>query len=317
MNRSQVLAALAVILGASTSAPARADSPSGVRRKGALDGLHDYLEYNRTPRDIDPADFISYLRQQPRFKTIDLSSIPRHAIILHDASPEEQLDRLGIDPESYVAIQTGSTDPNVLYVVRSEQHGDFVLNRGLPGAGGITTQAAELFALGVLAITHVGTCGLIGKRIPGGKPIISAGAYKDAAGVMLSIDPSERLARPDPNLGTVLRNGFAAAGIAVESAIGYTSPIYYFQPAGLVRALAAQQGTNHVEYVEMEAGSLFAVASLMKRAAASVVIGVDRYTPTTNGLGKHQYLNVDDRKVKHEALVGILSAYRQLRLVPQ
>jgi uridine phosphorylase len=306
VNRSKFLSGIPLAIG-TASTPALA-SPQGAN----FAKLDDYLDYSQTPRDIVPQDFIEYLRQQSRFTTLDLAHIPKYAVILHDAYPEERLARIGVAPSEWVEFEMGSTDPNLLYVVRSRGLGiDFILNRGLPGAGGITTQAAELFALGVEYVTHIGTCGLFRDRIAGGVPIISSGCIVDAGGFMLSKSHPSRFARPDSRLQGALRAAFARSKTSTIEAVGYTIPIYYYQPSGLMEILATRNVSGHtIEYVEMEGGALYELAAMAKGRAASVVIGVDRYRVSSSGIGKHQYLNVDEASAKERSLRHVLEAYK-------
>jgi len=308
MKRSKFLSGLPLGIGIA-SQPA-IGSPQG----GNFAKLDDYLDFRETSRDIFPQDFIEYLRQQSRFKSLDLAHIPKYAVILHDAYPEERLARIGVAPSEWVELEMGSTDPNLLYVVRSKSLGiNFILNRGLPGAGGITTQAAELFALGVEYVTHIGTCGLFRDRIAGGVPIISSGCIMDAGGVMLSKSHPSRFARPDSRLHGALRAAFVKAKTSTIEAVGYTIPVYYYQPSGLMEILATHSVLGHtIEYVEMEGGALYELAAMAKGRAASVVIGVDRYRVSSSGIGKHQYLNVDEPRAKEQSLRHVLEAYKDI-----
>ncbi len=55
--------------------------------------------------------------------------------------------KLGYSGSDCRQIKTGMIDPNLLYLVRGRGGDpDFIINRGLPGAGGIAPQAAELGA---------------------------------------------------------------------------------------------------------------------------------------------------------------------------
>ncbi len=312
MNRLQALFGLSFPVLATVAPQRAAEALDRARLQGW--NLNDYLQFGDTPRDIDPSDFVSFLRMERRFKRLDLTKVPKYAVILHDAYPEERLARLGVVPSEYLAIETGDTDPNRLYFVTSKKLGvDFILNRGLPGAGGITTQAAELFALGVKYVTHIGTCGLFGRRVAGAAPIVSKACVSDGGGVMLSRRSSSRAVFPDAELSLAIKHRFHASGTRFFEAAGYTIPIYYYQPTGLVKELATSPVfSQKVEYVEMEGGALFPLAKLMGGKAASVVVGVDRYTVSAAGVGKHEFLDVDDAAVKETILRHVVAAYRTL-----
>jgi Phosphorylase superfamily len=107
--------------------------------------LGEYSAYTRSERVILPRDYVDYLKRE-KFTHGELDHLPPGAIILHHDDVEGYLKALGYS--KWEKLQTGETDPNVMYVVR-ENGKEFIVNRGLPGAGGITTQAAELAALGV------------------------------------------------------------------------------------------------------------------------------------------------------------------------
>jgi uridine phosphorylase len=149
--------------------------------------------------------------------------------------------RLGFYEDDCTELRTGTTDPSLLYVVRKQSFGcDFLLNRGMPGAGGISTQAAELCALGVKYIVHIGTYGLVSSHLVEGRPIVSVGAYKDAAAMMLShsLDGQlERIARPSAALTKTITDVLGARGLAPQEGVGYTVPIFYLQPSRLLVAL--------------------------------------------------------------------------------
>src|SRR5256885_578266 len=106
-----------------------------------MHGIYRLLDNNAryvvSDRINDPSEFINYLKTQPRFRTGILDLLPKHAIILHDARPEEFLTHLGYSATGETLVLTGMTDPNLMYIVY-EKPGtvSFLLNRGLPGCGG-------------------------------------------------------------------------------------------------------------------------------------------------------------------------------------
>jgi uridine phosphorylase len=313
MKRSDLLRALT--FGASAVSLPRASAANSQATQSERDLLNDYVAYRGSSRDIDPADYATFLRGEPRFRDLNLMGLPKIAIILHDSFPEERLSDLGVLPSEYIPLEADGTDPNRVFIVRSKALGiDFILNRGLPGAGGITTQAAELYALGVQYVTHIGTCGLLGERVKGGVCIISAACVMDAAGVMLSDPGSERVSYPTPVLKDALQTAFVMSREPYAIASGYTVPIYYYQPTALVQRLATGviYGVR-TEYVEMEGGALYALAKRARRGAASVVIGVDRYTVSPSGVGTHQYLDIDETQAKVRAVRNVLNAYKLVK----
>jgi hypothetical protein len=309
MNRRKFLKLSA----AAASAALVPGCDGGYRGKGKRTPvLGEYYLYKDGRRMIFPQDYIDYLKSSV-FTHGELDNLPKSAVILHDCKVEEHLKRLGFSGEEYSRLETGTTDPNLMYIVRNSSGIDFILNRGLPGAGGIATQAAELYALGVERIVHIGTCGLLGRFVNEGEPILSAGAYRDAAAVMLcDSDPSRTspIIRPSSTLMSGLELMLGAGG-AFSKSVGYTIPVYYFQPEGLMAALIRGEAFPLSEipgYVEMEAASLFQTADLMQREAASMVVGADRYVLREDGNVSHEFHDVDCDSAKSKMLDVAISA---------
>lgn len=247
--------------------------------------LDAYTRFADTPFVNSAADYIAWLRQQPAFRGGKLDGLPERAVILHNTNVRGMLNKLGYADAEIEELSTGYTDPNLLFVVRPKAGAPFIVDRGLPGAGGIATQAAELAALGVKRAIHIGTAGLLGERLPYASPIIATGSYKDGAAFLLASSPqdaAEQIAFADPVLSDRLDRQMTAAGIAHERALGFTSPIYYFQKTGLLKALLSfpfDRG-KAPGFVEMEQASFFATARLAGMTAASVVVGSDRAVRT-------------------------------------
>ena len=246
--------------------------------------LDENWRYGESPRVNQPAEYIEFLKTEARFKGCSLEGLPKHAILLHDAQVQEHIVRLGYSVEDYRCIETGTTDPNVFWLIHGKNgQPDFILNRGLPGAGGIATQAAELGALGIENMVHIGTCGLVGQEVKSGSIVVSNGSFKDAGATMLSPTDSSRLdpiAHPDPNLTAAIEEKLAASGVAHNSSVGYTIPIFYFQPAQLIFDLITGEAFPSgppVGFFEMAQDSFFQTCLLMGKRAASIVIGADRY----------------------------------------
>ena len=232
------------------------------------------------------------------------------AIILHNAKTEGLLESLGYSTNEWTALETGSTDPNVLYVVRPKGGSGFIVNRGLPGAGGVAMQTAELGALGVRRIIHIGTCGLLGPSLNEKSLIVSTGAYKDGGAVLLSDYHDgrvERLSYPEQDLVRRVSEVLKSDGIAAQQALGYTVPVFYFQPAGLIRSLLegnCYSGNARPFYTEMEQAAFFETAKRMKLQAASIVVGSDRYT-VVGGELRHEWLGDTDTLVKQATKAAI------------
>jgi len=281
--------------------------------------LEENWRYGEGPRVNQPADYISFLKTEARFKNCGLDNLPKHAIILHDAEAREHIVRLGYAVEDFRFIATGTTDPNIMWLIFAKGNEPaFILNRGLPGAGGIATQAAELAALGIQNIVHIGTCGLVGARVKTGDIVISRGSFKDAGATMLSsgrtshIDP---LAHPDHDLTKAIESQLTSSQLAHSSATGYTIPIFYFQPARLIRELITGEAFPNgpqIDYFEMEQAAFFQTSLLMKIRAASMVVGADRYSLTNEGLGHVFEDDVDQDHAKLNMIRAALKVFRAI-----
>ena len=253
--------------------------------------LAEYAEFAGSERNNLPESYIDFLRKT-RFTHGELDHLPPFAVILY-GNPEKYLARLGVTADQYSRIELGTTDPNALYVVRPPGHAPFLLNWGLPGGGGVATQAAELIALGSTHIVHIGTSGLIGPEGDDRHVVIASAAYKDGAAVMLSDGPPiERLARADAVLNALFARLLERDDVPSLTMTGYTIPIYYFQPSGLIDALlrGPEFADSRPQYIEMEEASFFETARRMHVAAASLTAGADRYT-IENGVLKHDFLD--------------------------
>jgi purine-nucleoside phosphorylase len=251
--------------------------------------LDAYGAYADSPAVNDPADYIAWLKRQPRFKGGWLDHLPDRAIILHHVDVRGMLNGLGYGDREIDEIQTGHTDPNTLFVVRPKSGHPFIVDRGLPGAGGVSTQTAELSALGVRHAVHIGTAGLLGSRLPYGALIVADGSYKDGASFLLASSAAEaaqQVAFADPMLMGLLDRQLTAAHVRHVRALGFTSPVYYFQKVGLLKALLRFpfDPGKAPGFVEMEEAPFFVTARLGHMKAASIVVGSDRAVPSADSL---------------------------------
>lgn len=292
---------------------------STARDEMRREAFTDYVRFSSAVGRVnDPADFIAFLRQT-RFPNGELENLPKHAIILHDSRLEEFLDKLGIAPEHRRPLQTGVTDPNLIYVVTAPDRPPFLLNRGMPGGGAVATQAAELVALGATHLVHVGTCGLVGDTVPSGSVVASRAAFTDGSAALLARSEEEargRVAYPDAALTERLIATLKARGDAVFPAASYTVPIFYFQPAALIVSLITgglfPDGPT-IGYFEMEEAAFFATCALMGAAGASLVVGSDRYRLAGDGTLTHQFEeDVDQDATELRILEAILDTFAAL-----
>jgi uridine phosphorylase len=278
--------------------------------------LDENWRYGDSPRVNDPAEYVTFLKGEPRFKGCSLDALPKHAIILHDAEAPEHIVRLGYTVEEFRFIETGTTDPNVMWLLfKKNGHPDFLLNRGLPGAGGIATQAAELGALGVQNFVHIGTCGLVGEQVRSGDLVLSRGSFKDAGAVMLSSgnsDSVDPVAHPSSEFVAVIEKQLSQFGFPHSFAIGYTIPIFYFQPAQLIIELITGEafpGGPSIGYFEMEEASFFQTCRLMGTRATSMVVGSDRYILKDGTLTHNFEDDVDQDAAKLKMLQTAIAAF--------
>jgi uridine phosphorylase len=236
--------------------------------------LSEYAADATEPRQNLPGSYIDYLRTS-RFTHGEIDHLPPYAILLH-GDPESLLPAAGIDRAWWTTLELGTTDPSKLFIVRPPGGTPFLVSRGTPGAGGAATQTAELAALGARYVVHIGTSGLLGPAGDDTHVIVARAAYKDGAAVLLS-DGGDRFARPDLRLTTLLGQQL---GPAAQPMVGYTVPIYYFQPEPLIRDLLAGDRFAHDRptYTEMEEAAVFATADRTHIAAASLTAAADRYT---------------------------------------
>jgi purine-nucleoside phosphorylase len=249
------------------AAGARAGEP-------AFDVLSAYGQPQGGERVNSPADEIAWLKTHT-LSHGELDDFPQAAIILYRREVARYLDALGYAGH-YTAFEYGFTVPCLVYVVRKPGEAPFAVARGMPGAGGVTVQAAELQAMGARKLIHVGTVGLLSADLSYGQVIISDGSYRDGAAFLLAEDPHRQIERPDPDLAARLAAAATAAGTPPLRATGFTIPIYYFEPGGLMRDLLRIGGPDRPRYVEMEEAPFYAEARLMHVAAASIVVGSDR-----------------------------------------
>jgi hypothetical protein len=151
--------------------------------------LQEYTDHPGTERLNTPSDEIQWLKKT-QLNHGELDDFPEAAIILHRVDVERYLKQLGFDGY-YKSFSYGFTDSVLVFVVRKPGMIPFAVARGLPGAGGITTEAAELHAMGVNAFIHVGTAGLLSPGVPYGQLVVSDGSYNDGAAFLLENGPRE------------------------------------------------------------------------------------------------------------------------------
>jgi len=241
-----------------------------------------------------PDSYIGYVKSWPKFKNTELlKNFPKNGIILHDTNLEVHLSRLGIDQKNITRIRIGTSMPGAILLVEpTKKYPRFFIAHGLPGGSGVSTLTAELYALGADNIVHIGLCAILGTELPSGIPLLALGANKDNVATLLSDnEDSGLLAFPSKPLNSSLLKTFKKLKIPLDSAYGYTTPVFYFQSKKLVKDLILGKTTADgeiINYIEMEQAALFQTAKLMKKNAASIVIGSDRYS-ILNGRVAHNF----------------------------
>jgi purine-nucleoside phosphorylase len=276
--------------------------------------LYNYTKYNHSPIDkASPLNYINYVKNRQETKC-NLRDLPDKGIILYYANTSELLNSIGIPPSEYEACEIGTTAPSELFIVKQKSGNAYVINRGLPGAGGVATQVAELGALGVKYVIHIGTAGLLGSYLPNNSLILSIGSYKDGASYLMPVeDPTNKLAFPDLTLNKKIEEVFKQQNITYEKAVGFTTPVIYYQPLELIAALIIGKKPNHdpvARYIEMEEAPFFTAAKIAKVKAASIVVGSDR-TVILNEKLTANFIPFKECEMK--ALENIINVFDQMR----
>jgi hypothetical protein len=158
----------------------------------------------------------------------------------------------------------------------------------------------------------------VGDTIKAGSIVVSQGSFKDGAGIMLSLgapDLVEPVAHPDSRLTELIKSKCVSAGIPHNVATGYTIPIFYFQPAELIRELITGEAFPAgpaIGYFEMEQASFFQTCKLMGKRGSSMVIGADRYR-ITDGQLTHAFEDDVDQDVAKVTMIRVaLASFREI-----
>jgi hypothetical protein len=108
------------------------------------------------------------------------------------------------------------------------------------------------------------------------------------------------IAQPDPDLVRAIESALHHRHIPFQESIGYTIPVFYFQPSGLMQALLAtnpRAKAPRPAYLEMEQAPFFQTCHRMHIASASIVVGSDRYVLSNSEL-KHEWLGDTAEAIK-------------------
>lgn len=268
-----------------------------------------------------PESYISYVKSWPKFKNTELlNDFPKNGIILHDTNLEAHLSGIGIDEKNITRVRIGTSMPgSILLAESTNKFPRFFIAEGLPGGSGISTLAAELYALGAENIVHIGLCALLGTKPASGIPILALGTHKDSVASLLSDDKdSGSLALPSAQLNSLLLKTFNERGNPLNSEYGYSTPVFYFQSAKLIKDLI--MGNVRAEgrvssYIEMEQAALFQTAKIMAKEAASIVIGSDRYTIHHENI-THEFENDYDQDALEIKVIDlILNTFKHISAV--
>jgi purine-nucleoside phosphorylase len=85
-----------------------------------------------------------------------------------------------------------------------------------------------------------------------------------------------QISRPDQSLTEEIVETINKDNVKHIRAIGFTMPIYYYQPGSMLHSLLGMTGPDTPKFVEMEEAPFFALARLMGFRAASIVVASDR-----------------------------------------
>lgn len=252
-----------------------------------------------------PDSYIDWLKTTPIFSNSELDHLPIYCIIIHDSLIIEHLTLLGYNVRNYRTYKIGATDPIEFLLIRDSDGFEFLLMTGLPGAGGISTQVAELASIGCKYFVHIGTCGIMGDSIDERLIIISEGSKKDQAAKLLSNDAYEN-SLPSSKLKDFFQLFLKEKNVRFQIATGVTIPIFYFQPVELIEPIVK---SNKYCYVEMEQAPFFATCELSKVHGISLVVGSDKYYFENNEL-KHRYIEMDQNEAKNTFLFLVLEFFK-------
>lgn len=252
-----------------------------------------------------PDSYINWLKTTPIFSNSELDNLPLYCIIIHDSLILEHLTILGYDVRNHRVYKIGATDPIEFYLVRDSEGFEFILMTGLPGAGGISTQVAELSSIGCKYFVHIGTCGIMGDFINEKQMIIANGSKKDQAATLLSNDDLE-ISKPSLQLKNLFQSFLEMNKLKYQQATGVTIPIFYFQPTAFIEPLIKSEKYN---YIEMEQASFFATCELSNVHGISLVAGSDKYYFKDNEL-KHKYIEMDQNEAKSKYLSLIIDFFK-------
>lgn len=267
-----------------------------------------YDQYRNDSTLISPKEYADYLRTKfPK----QLDSLPKLGIIFYEQHIPEYLDSLGFKPNEIKVFALGEMTPEILYVVRPANPAQqpFVITGGLPGAGGVSTQAAELGGLGVQSIIHLGSCGFLDTTIKASDVLLSKGSYNDGAAALLAnidnSDVQEALSYPDSAFRHSIEEKLSAGHLTIKGLYGVTLPIFYYQPQKLVRDVLESKTAIKPSYIEMEGAPFFQTGRLGKFQSASIVMGTDYYY-LKNGRVKHYFVDFNSKQLKIKILRALV-----------
>lgn len=280
------------------------------------DILQHYGDTGDRPRMLAASEYIAWFKRQ-RWYRGELDRVPETAIIVHDVRARVLLSFLPSSCQSTGMVTLGTTDPSELHMAWCGAH-SILVTSGLPGAGGIATQVAELAALGVKRVVHIGSAGLLGPTIPDSTLVVSRGSVKDGAAILLSGGKGRGgpIALGDSALADQLDHALEQAGLKHARGMGATIPVFYDQPESYIRWLLSGRefdASTRPSYVEMEEAPFFEQAHLSGVAAASIVVGSDRYALAGDSLN-HRFTELDQFEMEIEASRAAILALTGIQL---
>lgn len=110
---------------------------------GRCSPLSEYGRHAAAERIVGPEGFIEHIKRR-HYPRGEVDGLPRSAVVLFTARVEDALSRAAYRPDEWTRLEMGESVSKTLYVVRPKTGGGFLINRGLPGASGVTAQMSEL-----------------------------------------------------------------------------------------------------------------------------------------------------------------------------
>jgi uridine phosphorylase len=178
------------------------------------------------------------------------------------------------------------------FVCLEASYGDEPVLVASTGIGGPTTAIVveEISQLGISQVIRVGTCGSMQPQVRPGHLVIACGAVRDE-GTSHQYLPASVPAVPDPALLACILAEARRVGVPHHVGLTHCKDAYYAErPEGLPlsnewKAKWTMLRSIGVLATEMEAASLFAVATARRLQAAALLVPIDSTISASQVLG--------------------------------